>query len=651
MRSFSSTASAAASCPPKAPSARSASIQNSFQPEFERPGFGRIEILTKPGTDSYHGGALFNYGDRVLDTRNPFLATEPGYSTKMFSANVGGPIRKQKMSFFFDVNRRAINEDSLIKAQALDNLNEVPYIGAFRRLTVLLLSGRIDYQINATNTLVMRYNYIDSSLIGGVGGLALPSQETLSHTLNNMAQITETSIIGTKAVDETRFQFRNNHLGTNSVASPGTGINVSGSFQSGGPPFTEPGYNFDKNFELTNILTFTQGTHAFKVGGRARQDSLTNFSTTNFNGSYTFSLASGSVAPCLAGITNPTSLDLYRQTELLLSEGEPMSSVQAQGCGPTQFTLAQGIPLIHVRQFDLGMFAQDDWRLRPNLTLSLGVRYETQDNIHDHNDWAPRVGIAWAPFARKNAPSKTVIRAGYGFFYDRFADTNVENALRNNGFTQQSYQLNAGTPAGNAALLSYPNLPPLSVLGGASLTQQNIYAIDPSIKAPYMMQSAIGVERALPGRTSPSFNLIDSRGVHTAGYTDINALCRNLYRAGHRHCSLSRDSARFINMETSGLFKQIQYITNVNTRFNRRRQPAGLLCARIRPQQRQRTADEPVRPRRRFWPVPVRRSPSRISRRHNQSAVRNQRRSVRHHAVGPSVRYHYRRRLRRRWHL
>jgi Carboxypeptidase regulatory-like domain len=542
---------------------------NPFSSEFDRPGFGRIEILTRPGTDAYHGSALFNYGDRVLDTRNPFLATQPGYNTKMFSANLGGPIKKQKTSFFLDVNRRAINEDSLIKAQTLDSFfNEVPYVSAFPTPNRLLhLSGRMDYQINATNTLVMRYNHIDSSTVGGVGNLALPSQETMSHLKNNIAQITETAILGTRAVDETRFQFRDSHLGTNSVASPGPGINVSGSFQAGGPAFTQPGYNFDKNFEISNILTFTQGPHAVKVGARARQDSLTNFSTTNFNGSYTFSLASGSNAPCLAGISNPTSLDLYRQTEVLLAAGMPISAIEAEGCGPTQLTLSQGIPLIKVRQFDLGVFAQDDWRLRQNVTVSLGLRYETQNNIRDHNDWAPRVSVAWAPFAKKNAPSKTVIRAGYGFFYDRVNDTYVETALRNNGYTQQSYQLNAGTPAGNAALLYYPFVPPASALGGASLTQQNINVIDHSARAPYMMQSAIGIERSLPGRTSLSFNLINSRGVHTLLMRDINAPGAPWLPAGVLPYP---GFGPIYAYETTGIFRQTQYLTNISTRFSRR---------------------------------------------------------------------------------
>ena len=104
---------------------------NPFSSEFDRPGFGRIEILTKPGTDRFHGGGFFNYGDRVLDTRNPFLPNEPGYSTKMFAFNLGGPINK-RTSFFIDFNRRQINDNALINARTVDNFfNEVPFVGSY----------------------------------------------------------------------------------------------------------------------------------------------------------------------------------------------------------------------------------------------------------------------------------------------------------------------------------------------------------------------------------------------------------------------------------------------------------------------------------------------------------------------------------------
>jgi hypothetical protein len=543
---------------------------NPFSSEFDRPGFGRIEILTKPGTDAFHGSALFNYGDRVLDTRNPFLTgTPPGYSTKMFSVNLGGPLLSKKMSFFIDVSRRQINENNLINATILDNnFNETPYISAFAAPNRLWrINPRIDYQINATNTLVMRYEHSDSSNVSGVGAFALPSQATRSNNKNNTAQITETMIIGTKAVMETRFQFRDSHQNQSANGDPNIpGLDVSSSFNSGGSPFVS-NYNHDKGFELHEVMTMSQGTHAIKAGLRGRYDSLANYSTSNFNGTYMFNLNTARGIPqCLAGYSNPTSLDLYRQTQIMLSQGTPISAVIAQGCGPYQYTQSSGTPLQTVNQFDLGMFVQDDWRFRPNLTISTGLRWETQTNISDHADFAPRIAIAWAPGAKKGQASKTVIRGGWGMFYDRFADTNTLQAKRFNGISQLNYQLTAT----NFPLNFYPNIPPPSSLAGG-LLQQNLYRIDPTTRAPYMMQAALSIERALPARTSLSMNLVNSRGVHALRQRDVNAPFPGTSTKATPGGILPFPGLGPIyQYETTGIYRQTQAIVNMTTRFNRR---------------------------------------------------------------------------------
>jgi outer membrane receptor protein involved in Fe transport len=97
--------------------------------------------------------------------------------------------------------------------------------------------------------------------------------------------------------------------------------------------------------------------------------------------------------------------------------------IQQLGGGPSQFNITQGFSLVNVNQVDVGAFVGDDWRVKPNLTLSLGLRFETQTNIHDWHDWAPRVGFAWAPGQSKNNPRpKTVFRGGFGIFYDRVSE-------------------------------------------------------------------------------------------------------------------------------------------------------------------------------------------------------------------------------------
>ena len=182
-------------------------------------------------------------------------------------------------------------------------------------------------------------------------------------------------IVGTKAVVETRFQFRDSHQNQSATADPNIpGIDVSGSFNSGGSPFIS-NYNHDKAFELHEVMTMTQGTHAIKAGLRARQDNIANYSTSNFNGSYTFSLnAAQGIPQCLIGLRRTHIARSLPADAILLSQGVPISTVIAQGCGPTQFTQSSGTPLQKVRQFDLGMFVQDDWRFRPNLTISTGLR-------------------------------------------------------------------------------------------------------------------------------------------------------------------------------------------------------------------------------------------------------------------------------------
>jgi hypothetical protein len=546
---------------------------NPFSTEYDRPGFGRIEILTKPGTDSFHGGGFFNFGDKVFDSRNPFLTTEPpAYSSKMFAFNLGGPISK-KASFFVDFNRRDITEEALINARALDSsFNEVPQNGTYvTPQKFWVVSPRVDYQLNAANTLVARYSYMDSTSISGVGGFNLASQLQNVNTRSNNVQLTETSILGTKAVDETRFQFRDTRADTSGSGIAGPTIAVAGSFTSGGAGLLS-NFTDNRGYELQNNLTTTVGAQSLKFGVRVRETSLGSQSTSNFNGTYTFTTPNSlaTTAPCLAGIANPTSLDVYRQTEILLSQGMPMASIIDEGCGPTQFTLNSGTPLASISQFDMSIFAQDDWRIRPNLTLSAGIRFETQNNIHDHADFAPRIAIAWAPGSRGTKTGKTVIRAGAGIFYDRFEETNTLQTLRYNGVSQLNYNINTTQNPAAAALAfaAYPGVPSTALL---ALQNQAIYKVDAHLQAPYIIQTALSVDRSLPGRTTVSLNFVDTRGVHVLRERNINAFLPGTYdpvtqTGGIRPIAGQGDIYLY---ETSGIFKQMQLIANVSNRLNR----------------------------------------------------------------------------------
>ncbi len=543
---------------------------NPFSAEYDRPGFGRIEIFTKPGMDKFHGSAFFNFGDRALNTRNPLLTSgsPPDYSSKFYMANLGGPVTK-KSSFTIDFLKRDITENALITARTLDSsLNEVNVnAGVVTPQSFTMVTPRFDYQLSTNNTLVARYTFMrNESDNGGVGQFRLASQGTNLVSDNNTVQLTETAILGTKAVNETRFQYFGTRSTQKGDGTTGPTINVLDSFVSGGSPLQTNLTNSD-NFELQNYTTLTQGTHTLKFGVRAREDNLLSQATSNFNGTFTFSapaaLAAGQPAGACRALLGPgaTSLDVYRETQLLLSQGESISQIVADGCGPSQFTLSSGTPVASIKQFDIGAYIQDDWRARPNLTLSYGVRYEAQTNISDQMDWAPRLGLAWAPGEKPGHPSTTVIRAGYGFFYDRFDESLSLNAIRYNGFTQQNYLV-----SGNA-LDFYPNVPSASVLASARLNQA-IYKVDSHLRAPYTEQASVGLERQLPGGLKLAINYINSRGLHVLRTRNINAPLPGTYLptvsgSGVRPYGNVGDTYLY---ESSGIFKQNQLIFNVNGR-------------------------------------------------------------------------------------
>src|SRR3982751_420431 len=182
---------------------------NPFSAEYDRLGFGRIEILTRPGTDRYRGQVSFNFNDEALNSRNPFAGSRPPIQTRQYGGNFGGPISKKKASFFIDFDKRDIDDQALIVATVLDannnivGFNETVAIPS-RRTT---FSPRIDYQINPSNTLVARYNYARNTRLTGVGGFSLPSRAYDSKNTEQSIQLTETAIINKTIINETRFQF------------------------------------------------------------------------------------------------------------------------------------------------------------------------------------------------------------------------------------------------------------------------------------------------------------------------------------------------------------------------------------------------------------------------------------------------------------
>ncbi len=526
--------------------------QNPFAPEYDRLGFGRIEIFTKPGTDKFKGSLYFNFANQFWNTRNPYAQQKAPFLLKEYGGSVSGAVNKHS-SFFLDVRRDEIDNGSIINAITLDPQTLAivnPFTDVFRtRQRRFGINPRIDYQLNAKNTLTLRYGFTHADIRGaGIGGFNLVSRGTHPENKNHTLQITETAVLGKNAINETRFQFFRTY-GPTIADDLSPAIQVLGSFNGGG---AQVGHSFDarNSYELQNYTSIISGTHSWKFGVRLRRETINNTSPQNFGG--TFSFGGGDRAPAVnangrpncAGqpvLTPVTSIERYRWTLLMQQSGCSPADIRRLGGGATQFSINAGNPEISASQVDVGLFAGDDWRVRPNLTLSLGLRYETQNNIHDWRDFSPRLTVAWAPGPTKqNARAKTVLRAGFGVFYDRFSLSNRLTALRYNGIVQQQYVITNPD--------FFPLIPSISSLAGFPTTQ-TIQQISPTLRAPYVIQSAVSLERQLPFNTTIAITFANAHGLH---------LLRSEVKPGP-----------VFLMESSGLYNQNQLITYVNSRLNK----------------------------------------------------------------------------------
>src|ERR1700730_531541 len=315
-----------------------------------------------------------------------------------------------------------------------------------------------------------------------------------------------------------------------------------------------------------------RGTHSWKFGIRLRGQMDDSVTRQNFNGTFTFS---GGLAPVLDANNQPVldasgqpvlalakSIERYRRTLVFQQLGLSPAEIRALGGGATQFSIDTGIPELSAHQMDVGVFAGDEWSVRPNLTLDLGFRYETQTNIHDWRDFAPRVAISWAPGGgAKKSRTKTVLRAGFGMFYDRFDLLNTIAAERYNGIVQHQYVVTSPD--------FFPNIPSAASLAG--LGYQSTEEVSSRLRAPYVIQSAVTLERQLPANAAFALTYTNSHGVHLFRSEDINAPLPGTYNPnvpGSGTFPFGHPGPVF-RMESSGIYNQNQIVANVSTRLNR----------------------------------------------------------------------------------
>lgn len=481
--------------------------QNPYSAQYDQLGFGRIEILTKPGTDKLHGDLGARGNNSPWNAQNPFVASQPPYYKWELNGDVDGPLNKNASYFLSLWTQKSVN-NSIVNAETLDSaLNPVALTQAVNTPSDnLYMAPRIDWQWGAAHTLTARYQLVRNvASNSGVGQFSLASQADDTYFMEQVLQLSDSDALSPHVLNETHFQYIRDRWSQTPISDAPT-VNVQGAFNGGGNN-GGIGRDASDHYEWQDILRINHGAHEINLGGRLRLLRDSNYSTGNYNGSFTF-----------------TSLTAYQITMRGEQQGWTPAQIRAAGGGASQFSQIRGRPSIIVDMADAGVFAEDNWKLNPNATFSYGLRFETQTGIHDHADYAPRIGLNWSIPGGRDAKGQAknpivILRGGFGIFYSRFSSGGLITAERQNGVTQSAVVIGnpdfyPNTCASDSAACSE---------GSDSASTPTIYHLSPSLRAPYEEIAGLGADKFIGKHLRFSANYFYTRGEHQFETRNVNA--------------------------------------------------------------------------------------------------------------------------------
>lgn len=510
--------------------------------EFGRASSGVVNVVTQSGTNDWRGRLYGFFRNQRLDARNPLAPVKDLLTQTQYGATAGGPLRRDRTFFFanFEQTRRHDSNVITISPAHLGTINrrldQVNYSGP--RIETGVVPGgfdatnifaRIDHQVSGANLLSARYSRYQISALNSrnVGGLNAVSRGAALADRDQTVSASEVATLTPATINEARFQFTRSRLNAPLNDETGPAVNISGVANFGTATFSPLGRDAGL-LEMSDNLSTQRGTHSFKSGADLLYNRVRILFPGALQGVYTFT----SLANFLSG---------------------NYSSLQQAFGAPAQF---QSNP-------NVGGFVQDEWKPRRNLTINAGLRYDVQFLPHpvatDTNNFAPRIGIAYSP-----GDHRTVVRAGFGIYFDRIPLRATSNALQRDGSKYVVAQL---APADAGAPI-FPNV--LSALPTNLPTRPNITRIDPHIKNSYSEQANLQVERELPGHASLSIGYIHLRGLHIIASRNANVPTLSAVEARRRGiANLGRPDASFGNIsrfEAAG----DSYYDGMVVAFNRR---------------------------------------------------------------------------------
>jgi hypothetical protein len=529
-------------------------LTDSYSAEFGKASGGVVNIVTKSGTNEFHGNAFFYFRDKSLNAKsyfekydiygNPINAEKAPYNQKQEGATLGGPIKKDKTFFFLSFERTDIEDSRLvvIDPHAADVLNGLgfPVVLGNNPLSVKNTEAlaKVDQHWSANHFLTLRGNFADITREGidDFGGTVGRSAGTAQHRTDWSLSASETDILTNRWINELRAQYAHERQDIEALdprcgedctaeSQGGPTLDVTG-FATVGRHRFSPNLRLNDRIQLLDTASFVGGRHHFKVGAeynRVNNPSSGNTLPLYFGGRYIF-----------AAIPR-----LFPTAVAALQAGRPAAYVQGYGTSNYADAVYQ----------DVSVFAQDEWRLG-RLTLKPGVRYQVQflpaytyhlpdvggttftyDTPSDDNNIAPRLAVAYDVLG----DGRTSLHASYGKFYDNIiqaipAVTTLLNGASGVRILVLPFAL--AQHAWNAPGHVLSESQAAALLGGTYFS--TVFGLDPRLKTPYANQFAAGVDRALGKDFALAVNGVFVRGFNQVGTIDYNPVLPAKLGGGRR---------------------------------------------------------------------------------------------------------------------
>ena len=491
-------------------------VVNNYSAEFGRAAALQLNAISRSGSNDLHFGGFLFTRQKELAAR-PFLLASttptPTFSRYNYGGTVGGPIIRNKASFFGSYERwqqdapqvstfGGTAQASVAQQLGISPADIASFNGTFRAHTVTVKS---DWQVNENNRLMLRYNYYrDRESPLGSGQITRQVASRFDENpQSGTAQLVTT--LGANKLNEFRFLGIKRDI-SNGVISPLTpqitisGIGSYNGNQDGTFVSYESGYQIDDNF------TWNRGRHSVKFGFELLPVSF-NERTRNLNGTFTFS---GLNANSVRGAITP----LQQAANARNGAIDPSTG---QVYTYSQYTRAIGQEFTTSRVINQGYFIQDNYRLNTKLTLTYGLRYElflrpsgalnpayapTGTIPQDFNNWAPRLAIAYDPMG----DGKMVIRSGFGIYYNTTVAQTFNTFVRGNGVAVRNLTVTSNQPGAPAFTLGA-----VPTTAGTALLPSDLNVFDQHFQDPMVYSYFAEVERQLMEGQSLSVSYFGNR--------------------------------------------------------------------------------------------------------------------------------------------